>query len=65
MVCVVWGRQSLTIVISQLYSTVQCSAEHFLDFAFICFLVVTLGVRYVPVPMQVITCLATVNLRGC
>jgi len=71
----VWERHSLTIVILQLtHNSYQdkiqldhalfCSSEHFLDFAFICLLALTLGVRYVPVPMQVITCLATVKLRG-
>jgi len=72
----VWERHSLTIVILQLtHNSYQdkiqldhalfCSSEHFLDFAFICLLVLTLGVSNVPVPMQVITGLATVKLRGC
>jgi len=72
----VWERHSLTIVILQLtHNSYQdkiqldlalfCSSEHFLDFAFICLLALALGVRYVPVPMQVITWLATVKLRDC
>jgi len=64
--CLVWERHSLTIVTLQLtHNSYQdklqldhalcCSSEHFLDFAFICLVALTLGVRYVPVPVQVIT----------
>ena len=71
-----WERHSLTTVILQLtHNSCQdkfqlnhalfCSSKRFLDFVFICLLALTFGVRYVPVPMQVITWLATVKLRDC
>ena len=58
-----WERFSLTIVVLQLTShmttglnhALLCNLGHLLDFAFACLLVLILGVRYVLVPMQVIT----------
>jgi len=63
--CLVWERHSLTIVTLQLtHNSYQdktrlnhalfCRSEHFLGFAFVCLLALTLVVHCVPVPTQVI-----------